>query len=387
MRAAASRAFSCVIVFVPSAKDASRDFFLECRWMRKGSCILAATVHLSVNDVKGAVTKLLRGDQLELAVALMLMLQLPNSKTSAQSSLCDSVAQALQFAFERKNQIDQAVPPAIKLGASMAVLEQICAGFHGPAAAVPELYASARIGSAADHARLADDAERAGTGRAADAVHHHLLARQEQRAFSVGMAALEQCISSTEHDCSLARIIIDKLSSMPIDKIELHSRQKLLAYSYYLGALDAMWRGYTVIVPHLFLAAKKAISSGGSISVSNDTLILLEAAYMSAHNPHACTRLLSGLQTDAAKSAGQRLLLRGDRPSVLMSEALTDNSIVPEGDSLTSSVASHVRRLHFRSVRSSALPFHAIHCGMRCLSAVPIATASVTRVALLCLCS
>ena len=355
--------------------------------MRKGSCILAATVHLSVNDVKGAVTKLLRGDQLELAVALMLMLQLPNSKTSAQSSLCDSVAQALQFAFERKNQIDQAVPPAIKLGASTAVLEQICAGFHGPAAAVPELYASARIGSAADHARLADDAERAGTGRAADAVHHHLLARQEQRAFSVGMAALEQCISSTEHDCSLARIIIDKLSSMPIDKVELHSRQKLLAYSYYLGALDAMWRGYTVIVPHLFLAAKKAISSGGSISVSNDTLILLEAAYMSAHNPHACTRLLSGLQTDAAKSAGQRLLLRGDRPSVLMSEALTDNSIVPEGDSLTSSVASHVRRLHFRSVRSSALPFHAIHCGMRCLSAVPIATASVTRVALLRLCS
>jgi hypothetical protein len=324
--------------------------------MRKGSCILAAAVHLSVNDVHGAVKKLLRGDQLELAVALLLLLHLPNSKTGSGSCVRDSVVLALQFSFERRNQMDQAAVAALKLGASTHSLEQICAGFHGPAAAVPELYASARIGSVADYARLADDTERA--GKTADAVQHLLLARQEQRAFALGIAAVDQCMRSAEHDCAMARSIIDKLSSIPIEKVEADARQKLLAYSYYLGALDAMWRGYTAIVPHLFSAAKKAISAGGSIPVLNDTLLLLEASYMATHNMRACTRLLSGLQSDAAKSAGQRLLLAGDRQPVLKSAALTDNSIVPEGDSLTSSVASHVRRRKLAGVgcRGYCLP-------------------------------
>ncbi|XP_042232869.1 WD repeat-containing protein 17-like isoform X2 [Homarus americanus] len=244
-----------------------QDRMLECarlvaEWhLMRGSPIVAACALLAVDDIKGALSMLLRGHELEIAVAVGRLL---GSHSDASSYLCETdsaqirgvVETALRYLTYRAVRLSLwelaiDLTKTLPEGTDRLILQtEVLLSFTGRADERESLYAYAGFPSSAECSQKA-------VGPVLDQVLYLLLSAQPHKGLTMGLEFLQEQIIGENLDQSSVWYVLRLVQAVPLTQtdgkwvIRGDQRGGLLALSAYLGAVRAAVLNYTSVVPHL----------------------------------------------------------------------------------------------------------------------------------------
>nr|XP_032812535.1 WD repeat-containing protein 17 isoform X1 [Petromyzon marinus] len=224
-------------------------------YFRDGQAIMAACCHLAIDEVELAVSKLVRGNELELAVTVGVVLG------GAAAPIAHQAAQLLArkcLAFNRcmpyTGSRDLAVDLLKMIPDSEEQLVQLCAFSTGSSTELDELHRKCELPTLEECAALAES--HAEAGDVVPAVRHALLSPTPERALEIGLPAVKERMSREGWRLEEVLPLLKLLGSIQTDRLMLHRcsdmRNELLILCGYAGALQAMRRGYWAVVPALY---------------------------------------------------------------------------------------------------------------------------------------
>uniref|UniRef100_A0A8C5PQP5 WD repeat domain 17 n=2 Tax=Leptobrachium leishanense TaxID=445787 RepID=A0A8C5PQP5_9ANUR len=231
------------------SKDLAEWYFQD------GRAVLAACCHLAVDNIELAMGKLIRSNELELAVCV-------------GAAIGESAAQTTQYALEllaRKCMTVTTCFPSLgyrDLAADLLrmipdndlFLVKLCAFYPGCTAEINDIHSKCNLPSLEECIQLADTSHE--DGSIFDAVKYYLLSAEPEKALPIGIQFVKDQISSSDWSLDSICPILDLLSYIRTERLVLHKcsevRNELLILCGYTGALLAIRRYYTSIVPALY---------------------------------------------------------------------------------------------------------------------------------------
>ncbi|XP_036084590.1 WD repeat-containing protein 17 isoform X4 [Rousettus aegyptiacus] len=224
-------------------------------YFQDGRAVLAACCHLAVDDIELAMTDLIRGNELELAV-------------SVGTVLGESAAPATHYALELLARKCMMIPicfPSVgyrNLAADLLLmipdnelhLVKLCAFYPGCTEEINDLHEKCKLPTIEECMQLAETAH--ADGNVFETIKYYLLSQEPEKALPVGIHFIKEYISSSDWTLDTIYPILDLLSYIRTEKLLLHTcteaRNELLILCGYTGALLAIRREYQSIVPALY---------------------------------------------------------------------------------------------------------------------------------------
>jgi len=222
-----------------------------------------------------------------------------------QLQFCDGIFRAASRLCEDAGLYDEANQCLLALRDPSNEMILLASRYDGPANKKAEFYMKVGIRSQEAFAAAAEQAVK--DGKQVDAVTSFVAAGQYDRALSVGLEYLRELLSGNSWALDDAYALITPLNCINLaahtNTISTEQRNTMLAYSYYLGAHQAMQRGYSSIVSFLFDALHAMISgSSGSGAVNfplpQGLLRLQEAAYFQSIDAARAATLLRDVMSE-----------------------------------------------------------------------------------------
>ncbi|KAL5011845.1 hypothetical protein ScPMuIL_010396 [Solemya velum] len=220
-------------------------------YFHNGSPTLAACCHLSVGDCQKAMSKLIRGHELELAVAMGMVL----------GNVPDQTAVALEMLSRRCEHLGnwELAIELLKLTPNNDLaLAKCCARCAGSMNEINFIHQLAGIPTEGE---CLNEAEKLRTKLDMfECIKYYILSDSPQTGLELGLQAVKSKLRDTDWTASSVHSILDLISSMRSDKLQQHKCLKmmneLLVLCAYVGAFLAIRRHYHCIVPALFSHAR-----------------------------------------------------------------------------------------------------------------------------------
>ncbi|GFS08154.1 WD repeat-containing protein 17, partial [Elysia marginata] len=219
---------------------------------RNGSPALAACCHLAVDDPSRALSKLIRGHELELAVSVGLVLGTFQKETDVALGLLSRRCEALG---------------KWELGIDLLKLQQnpgqalacLCARCSASMAEIDTLLHKAGLPPMEACHRKAVSLENS-SGQLEECIQYYMLSPTPEKGLELGLQQVKETMQSSNWKTDDVISILHVLCSIRTDKLQ-HSKcvqlmYELLALSAYVGALLAIRRHYYPIVRAMFLHAR-----------------------------------------------------------------------------------------------------------------------------------
>ncbi|CAB1327220.1 unnamed protein product [Coregonus sp. 'balchen'] len=183
-------------------------------YFQDGRAVLAACCHLAVDNTELAMASLIRGNELELAV--------------------DLAADLLQMIPDNE-----------------VLLAKLCAFYPGSSSEINQIHKKCGLPSLEECQALAESA--VSEGDIFNAVKYYLLSPEPEAALLVGITHVKEQLSDSDWTVDSVHPILDLLGYIRTDRLILaKARSELLILSGYIGALLAIRRQYSSIVPALY---------------------------------------------------------------------------------------------------------------------------------------
>ncbi|XP_048365467.1 WD repeat-containing protein 17 isoform X2 [Sphaerodactylus townsendi] len=217
-------------------------------YFQDGCAVQAACCHLAVENIELAMANLIRGNELELAVSM-------------GTVLGECAAQATHYALEllaRKCMTvttwDLAADLLMMIPNNHLHLVKLCAFYPGGTAEINELHEKCSLPDVEECMQLAQTAE--AEGNTFGSIKYYLLTIEPEKALPIGIQYVKEQISSSSWTLDSVCPFLDLLSYIRTERLLLHKcselRNELLILCGYIGALLAIRRQYTIIVPALY---------------------------------------------------------------------------------------------------------------------------------------
>ncbi|XP_058883642.1 WD repeat-containing protein 17-like [Acipenser ruthenus] len=174
------------------------------------------------------------------------------------------------------------------------LLIKLCASYPGNSAEINDLHERCNLPSLEECLELAETAYNG--GEIFQAVKYYLLSPEPQKALPIGIQFAKEQISSSDWNLDMVYPILDLLSYIRTDQLLLHKCpedcNELLILCGYIGALLAIRRQYSSIVPALYEYTSQLLERG---EVSDP--VTTEQLSVELNTWRSCTQSLNNLRS------------------------------------------------------------------------------------------
>ncbi|XP_061131267.1 WD repeat-containing protein 17-like isoform X4 [Syngnathus typhle] len=217
-------------------------------YFQDGCSVLAACCHLAVDNVKLAMSSLIRGNELELAACVGIVL----GETAAQSTAycLELLARKYMTPLTWNLSVDllKMIPE------NDVLLAKVCAFYSGSTAEINQLHERCCLPSLEECRALAE--ESMSEGDLFSAVKFHLLTTEPENALKIAIDHVKEQLTGSDWTVESIHPILDLLSYIRTDRLLMakftQARSELLILCGYIGGLLAVRRQYSGIVPALY---------------------------------------------------------------------------------------------------------------------------------------
>ncbi|KAJ8028341.1 WD repeat-containing protein 17 [Holothuria leucospilota] len=228
------------------------------RHFQEGSPVIAACCHLANGDVKKALSKLIRGNELELAICIGRSLECYRAEAQ---SLITMATELLARRCEKLGKWELAVDLLRTVPDNEQYLVQTCARCSGSVAEINHLHEKAGLPTVEECQKRAEALK---SQNIEEAVKFYLLSSTPEVALEIGLPYVKSKIQDGNWKSDDILQLVKMMSCTRTDKIMQQSctkvRTELITLSAYVGALEAIRRGYITVVPALYSLAKHLCS-------------------------------------------------------------------------------------------------------------------------------
>uniref|UniRef100_A0A8C8HDV6 Gem-associated protein 5 TPR domain-containing protein n=1 Tax=Oncorhynchus tshawytscha TaxID=74940 RepID=A0A8C8HDV6_ONCTS len=217
-------------------------------YFQDGRAVLAACCHLAVDNTELAMASLIRGNELELAVCVGLVLG--ESANQATHYVLELLARKYMTTptWDLAADLLQMIPD------NEVLLAKLCAFYPGSSSEIDQIHEKCGLPSLEECQALAESA--VSEGDIFNAVKYYLMSPEPEAALLVGIAHVKEQLSDSDWTVDSVHPILDLLGYIRTDRLILakftEARSELLILSGYIGALLAIRRQYSSIVPALY---------------------------------------------------------------------------------------------------------------------------------------
>ncbi|KAJ8335867.1 hypothetical protein SKAU_G00392090 [Synaphobranchus kaupii] len=224
-------------------------------YFQDGRAILAACCHLAEDNTELAIASLIRGNELELAVCVGMVLgEAANQATHYVLELLARKYMTAPTCFPSVGYRDLAADLLQMIPDNEILLVKLCAFYPGSAAEINDLHEKCNLPSLEECKELGEQAY--SDGEIFQAVKYYLLSLEPEKALPIGISFVKEQLSSSDWTLNSVHPILDLLSYIRTDRLILpkvnESHNQLLILCGYIGALLAIRRQYSSIVPALY---------------------------------------------------------------------------------------------------------------------------------------
>nr|XP_034491783.1 WD repeat-containing protein 17 isoform X5 [Marmota flaviventris] len=217
-------------------------------YFQDGRAVLAACCHLAVDNIELAMAYLIRGNELELAVCVGMVLG-------------ETAAPATHYALELLARKCMMIP-IWNLAADLLLmipdnelhLVKLCAFYPGSIEEINDIHEKCKLPTVEECMQLAETAH--ADGNVFESIKYYLLSQEPEKALPIGIDFVKEHLSSSNWTLDTIYPILDLLSYIRTENLVLHTcteaRNELLILCGYIGALLAIRRQYQSIVPALY---------------------------------------------------------------------------------------------------------------------------------------
>ncbi|XP_019899455.1 WD repeat-containing protein 17 isoform X3 [Esox lucius] len=217
-------------------------------YFQDGRAVLAACCHLAVDNTELAMASLIRGNELELAVCVGLVLG------ETASLFTHYVLELLARKYMTAPTWDLAADLLQMIPDNEVLLAKLCAFYPGSSAEIDHIHEKCGLPSLKECQSLAESA--VSEGDIFSAVKYHLLSPEPEAALPIGIAHVKNQLSDSDWTVESVHPVLDLLSYIRTDRLTLakctEERSELLILCGYVGALLAVRRRYCSVVPALY---------------------------------------------------------------------------------------------------------------------------------------
>uniref|UniRef100_A0A9J8A518 WD repeat domain 17 n=1 Tax=Cyprinus carpio carpio TaxID=630221 RepID=A0A9J8A518_CYPCA len=224
-------------------------------YFQDGRAVLAACCHLAVDNAELAMASLIRGNELELAVCVGTVLGESASKaTHYVLELLARKYMTTATCFPSVAYRDLAARLLQMIPDNEILLAKLCAFYPGSSTEINDLHEKCGLPTLQECKELAESAH--AEGQIFQAVKYYLLSPEPEKALPIGIMYVKGECLSTDWTVDSVYHILDLLSYIRTDRLILpkssEERNELLILCGYIGALLAIGRQYSSIVPALY---------------------------------------------------------------------------------------------------------------------------------------
>ncbi|XP_077574603.1 WD repeat-containing protein 17 isoform X1 [Stigmatopora nigra] len=217
-------------------------------YFQDGCSVLAACCYLAVDNVQLAMSSLIRGNELELAACVGTVL----GETAAQSTAYCLQLLARKYmsplTWELSVDLLQMIPD------NHILLAKVCAYYPGSTAEINQLRERCGVQSLEECSALAEESRSAGD--LFSAIKFHLLTSEPENGLQIGIDHVKEQLTESDWTVESVSPILDLLSYVQPERLQAakltKARSELLILCGYVGALLAIRREYSSIVPALY---------------------------------------------------------------------------------------------------------------------------------------
>ncbi|XP_066488000.1 WD repeat-containing protein 17 isoform X4 [Tiliqua scincoides] len=226
----------------------------EC-YFQDGCAVMAACCHLAVENIELALANLIRGNELELAVSVGTVLgECAAQATHYALELLARKCMTVTTCFPSLGYRDLAADLLMMIPNNELQLIKLCAFYPGCTAEINDLHEKCSLPDVEECMQLAESAQT--EGDLFGSIKYYLLTIEPEKALPIGLEYVKEQISSSDWTLDSVCPFLDLLSYLRTERLLLHKcsefRNELLILCGYIGALLAIRRQYTNIVPALY---------------------------------------------------------------------------------------------------------------------------------------
>uniref|UniRef100_A0A3P8W9Z8 WD repeat domain 17 n=1 Tax=Cynoglossus semilaevis TaxID=244447 RepID=A0A3P8W9Z8_CYNSE len=217
-------------------------------YFQDGCSVLAACCHLAVDNIKMALCTLIRGNELELASCVGIVLGEAARQTTAYCLELLARKYMTTHTWELSANLLQMIPD------NQVLLAKLCSLYPGSPAEINHLHERCGLPPSEECKALAEAAM--SEGDLFSAVKFHLLSPEPENALQLGIDHIKEQLSGSDWTVDSVHHILDLMSYIRTDRLMMskltEARSELLILCGYTGALLAIRRQYSSIVPALY---------------------------------------------------------------------------------------------------------------------------------------
>uniref|UniRef100_A0A3B4ETY6 WD repeat domain 17 n=1 Tax=Pundamilia nyererei TaxID=303518 RepID=A0A3B4ETY6_9CICH len=220
-------------------------------YFQDGCSVLAACCHLAVDDVELAMSSLMRGNELELAACVGIVLGEGANQSTAYCLQLLARKYMTNPTWELSADLLRMIPD------NHVLLAKLCAFYPGTAAEINQLHERCGLPSLEECKVLAEEA--VNEGDLFSAVKLRLLSPEPEVALQIGINHVKgthTSLAGSDWTVDDIQPILDLMSYIRTDRLittkTTEARSELLILCGYIGALLAIRRQYSSIVPALY---------------------------------------------------------------------------------------------------------------------------------------
>lgn len=217
-------------------------------YFQDGCSVLAACCHFAVDNTELAVSSLIRGNELELAACVGIVLGEAANQSTAYCLELLARKYMTNPTWELSADLLRMIPD------SHILLAKLCSFYPGSAAEINQLHERCGLPSLEECKALAEAAMN--EGDLFSAVKFHLLSPEPENALQIGINHVKEQLAGSDWTMDNVQPILDLMSYIRTDRLittkTTEARSELLILCGYIGALLAIRRQYSSIVPALY---------------------------------------------------------------------------------------------------------------------------------------
>jgi len=336
---------------------------------QKGEASWAACCHLSIDDPHLAVTKLLRGHEVDLAVTLGWALKVRGMAqlTELLAKLCEAEGDwGLSFQLLR----DQEKGGGSILSLQLAAARHLTVTGAGEQD-VGQLFSQLSLQGCSRYREMA-----ATEADPTTSTLYYVLACMPAKAVEVGVAYMKTVFSRPSWNMEELQPMIRVLECMQYDRLPPQTRDEVLAYLCYCGGIKAMFLGYYPIVAYLMERTRTLVRNAKlEFPVQLSLLSLQELHYKQWVEREEASRGLTEIATtdwvpqhlrQAADAINQFNQDHLSQDMQLL--AMQDNVVVPTASSMPSGGHRGKQAVSVINAQPIVGPVHVLEDGASCIS-------------------
>ncbi|XP_077648727.1 WD repeat-containing protein 17 isoform X7 [Urocitellus parryii] len=225
-------------------------------YFQDGRAVLAACCHLAVDNIELAMAYLIRGNELELAVCVGMVLgesAAPATHYALEllARKCMMIPICIPFCYMNRN---LAADLLLMIPDNELHLVKLCAFYPGSIEEINDIHEKCKLPTVEECMQLAETAH--ADGNVFESIKYYLLSQEPEKALPIGIDFVKDHLSSSNWTLDTIYPILDLLSYIRTENLVLHTcteaRNELLILCGYIGALLAIRRQYQSIVPALY---------------------------------------------------------------------------------------------------------------------------------------